>query len=171
MCAPQSSSILPVAQGLAETLLALQATPRPTSRLMARAKASPARAGRPWGRTRRTAPTQPRGAIVRFVPFRRPLSGRGTDRSGSTAVTGRNAEFGFCDAADRRAAQGGFSSDETRQLEGPLIERRGRLTPELEMSHADQAVRKFRRRVQRPAIPRRISLDGSFCFSLDRTEI
>jgi len=38
MCARQSSSILPVAQGLAETLLSLQGTLPPTSRLMARAR-------------------------------------------------------------------------------------------------------------------------------------
>jgi hypothetical protein len=41
----------------------------------------------------------------------------------------------------------GSGTDETRQLEGPLIERRGRLTTEFKMPHADQAVRKFRRKV------------------------
>jgi len=38
-------------------------------------------------------------------------------------------------------------SYETRQLESPLIERCGRLTSELEMTHTDQTVRKLRRRV------------------------
>jgi hypothetical protein len=56
-------------------------------------------------------------------------------------------------------------SDETRQLEGPLIERRGRLTPELEVPHADQAVRKFRSRVlpdEQGLLDRRLPLDLQF---------
>src|SRR5262249_41757614 len=46
-------------------------------------------------------------------------------------------------ASNWRASGG----DETRQLEGPLIEGRGRLTSELEMPHTYQAVRKFRGRI------------------------
>ncbi len=57
-------------------------------------------------------------------------------------------------------------SDETRQLEGSLLERSGRLTPELEMVHADQAVRKFCRTVlpdEQRLLDQRLPFDLQFC--------